>query len=1068
NLGDAFRSRYTYASEISDLNESVVVLRRAIECLIPSNFQNLLPSAYLNLSNALLTRHDCTSQDGDMEESISVLRQALELLPSTDERRAFLLHAMGNVLKQRFFQRGQQVDLAEAVASFKQSLEIYGGNSLRISYNFSDQVEDLDESISFFRKALHILPPIHEFRGNCLSNFALALQERYKISGNQNELEETISILKEALELYPASHVYRPLCLEYIADALRTRYNEYGGERSELEEAIAYARRSLELLVESHPGHIGPLHCLGLLLGMRSSATSSDDDMEESITLLRKSVELCAPSDARYFNYLNNFASALGKRYKRKGQPTDLDEAILCLRLLISIGQVYLNKYGQDHKHEDFSQSKLFFEQALEMNPILLQRLECMFTLGELFAIRNQSSKCSQLPVGYLDESISVYRRTIELQPPPSRELSSFCNTSATAFVTRYHKTGDKGDLEEGISILTEALNEFQQRNDAETYVLLANIGESFMFAYEQDPDPGYLDKAFASFRSSVENTSAPVSSRFGSAKKWANYADKYGWYECALEAYEKAIGLLPQISALSYDIKRRQKSLASGTNGLAQSAAVCAARLGYKERAVELLEAGRGIFWSQTLQLRSPLNDLEDIAPELTEKLYAIATALESGSFQERTALDNLGRISVEEETSRLQKLNDEWIKTLDEVRMLDGFSHFLLPPRLHALQKACTSGPIVILVPHKLSSFAFLMTESEIIDIPLPNLPLETIESLVGMLKAAIIPSNESMKRVEEIIKKTSLIPLFRSIDRSGRLAKTATRSSDEIFHLVLGILWDEIVNLVVRELGLKKSIKPPLLRWCPTGPFSFLPLHAAGRYSSISMTDCAPDYIVSSYIPTLGSLLLQESTVAASSEARGPLKMLAVIQPEVLPATIDEMKKIERHVPSSDLIKLGVPGAPAGVEDVISQLSTASICHFACHGNQDSLNPLDSALLLEDGPLKISRIMQHPMPHATLAFLCACETAMGDKELPDEAISLGASLLFSGFGSVIATMWAIADNDGPQIVDSFYERIFDRESNGFPTCRSAEALHKAVIKLRRLNVPFVRWIPFIHMGQ
>lgn len=44
---------------------------------------------------------------------------------------------------------------------------------------------------------------------------------------------------------------------------------------------------------------------------------------------------------------------------------------------------------------------------------------------------------------------------------------------------------------------------------------------------------------------------------------------------------------------------------------------------------------------------------------------------------------------------------------------------------------------------------------------------------------------------------------------------------------------------------------------------------------------------------------------------------------------------------------------------------------------------------------------------MPNGSLAFISACETAMGDEKLPDEAMSLGASFLFSDFRSVIATI-------------------------------------------------------------
>ena len=61
---------------------------------------------------------------------------------------------------------------------------------------------------------------------------------------------------------------------------------------------------------------------------------------------------------------------------------------------------------------------------------------------------------------------------------------------------------------------------------------------------------------------------------------------------------------------------------------------------------------------------------------------------------------------------------------------------------------------------------------------------------------------------------------------------------------------------------------------------------------------------------------------------------------------------------------------------------------------------------------------------------------------------------------------------DGDGPIIVDTFYEEIF-RGPDGKPalepdTGKSAQALHIAIKKLRSNNVPFHRWVPFIHMGK
>ena len=133
-----------------------------------------------------------------------------------------------------------------------------------------------------------------------------------------------------------------------------------------------------------------------------------------------------------------------------------------------------------------------------------------------------------------------------------------------------------------------------------------------------------------------------------------------------------------------------------------------------------------------------------------------------------------------------------------------------------------------------------------------------------------------------------------------------------------------------------------------------------------------------------------------------------MVVVIQPQTLSWADQELQNIAARVPNECLVKLGVPGAPATVNKVVSHLSAASIAHFACHGEQDQKNPLESSLILEDGQLKISRIMQEKTPNASLALLCACETAMGDEDLPDEAMHLGATLLFAGFRGVVATMW------------------------------------------------------------
>lgn len=139
------------------------------------------------------------------------------------------------------------------------------------------------------------------------------------------------------------------------------------------------------------------------------------------------------------------------------------------------------------------------------------------------------------------------------------------------------------------------------------------------------------------------------------------------------------------------------------------------------------------------------------------------------------------------------------------------------------------------------------------------------------------------------------------------------------------------------------------------------------------------------------------------------------MVVVEPQTaeyppLPGTLLELNKIEQHVPSDFLVKFGPSQAPASVENVLSRLPIASIAHLACHSRRSDKSPFESALVLDDCQLNISQIMAQRMSNASMAFLSASETAMGDDRLLDEAMHLAASFLFAGFHGVVATMWLV----------------------------------------------------------
>ena len=221
------------------------------------------------------------------------------------------------------------------------------------------------------------------------------------------------------------------------------------------------------------------------------------------------------------------------------------------------------------------------------------------------------------------------------------------------------------------------------------------------MDKYSHTQKSEYLDDAMAAFEAAVKCEAAVATSCFQAARSWALYADKSS-HESALGAYHAAIKLLPHLAMLGLDLQSRWHALTSGSDGLARDAAACAIQSGQYDRVVELLEEGHGVFWSQVLRLRMLMADLHDVAPELEKRLRSISSALELGSFRDasRTLSDSPQKLlSMEREASHFQKLDNEWLTTLEEVRQLEGFQDFLHTSQLSTLQGAAAKGPVVIL---------------------------------------------------------------------------------------------------------------------------------------------------------------------------------------------------------------------------------------------------------------------------------------------------------------------------------------------------------------------------------
>jgi hypothetical protein len=78
------------------------------------------------------------------------------------------------------------------------------------------------------------------------------------------------------------------------------------------------------------------------------------------------------------------------------------------------------------------------------------------------------------------------------------------------------------------------------------------------------------------------------------------------------------------------------------------------------------------------------------------------------------------------------------------------------------------------------------------------------------------------------------------------------------------------------------------------------------------------------------------------------------------------------------------------------------------------------------------------------------------------------LAAGIQFTGFPSVIATMWGISDEVAPIVAGHTYEYLFRHGVQGCDPSEAAMALNCAVLRFRNdPNVTLDQWSPFIHFG-
>ncbi|KAG1856954.1 TPR-like protein [Suillus subalutaceus] len=1029
--------------------DDVEQCRAALERCPPGH--SLRPESLSNLAKSLRDRFRQRGVLSDLDECIELNRAALLLRPPGHSDRPPSLNNLAVSLSDRFTQRGLPSDLNESIEFNRAALLLHPPGhdarwfplsnlalSLRERFRQLGVPSDLDECIELNRAALLLRPPGHFLRPQSLSNLALSLQDRFTQRSVLSDLDECIEFNRAALLLYPPGHSDRWLSLNNLAVSLQYRFTQHGVP-SDLDECIELNRAALLLHPPGHSDRSLSLSNLAFSLGDRFRQRGVPSDLDESIELHRAAVLLFPSGHPLRSHSLNNLAFSLRDRFTERGVPSDLDESIelnrdaLLLRPLghsdrsLSLNNLAVSlrdRFRQRGVSSDLDESIELNRAALLLRP--LGHFSRSQSLNNLALCLQDRFRQRGVPSD-LDECIELHQAALLLVPPGHSDRSTCFNNLALNLQDRFRQRGVPSDLDESIELHRAALLLVPSGHSGRS-MSLNNLAVSLQYRFTQRGVPSDLDECIELNRAALLLSPPGHSFRphdITAAKSWVTSAEETN-HDSALLAYQTALKFLDQHVTLLSSSSRHFDVVRMASASLAVDAFSCSIRHGALTTAVELVEQGRAVFWTHLARLSSPFDGLSlpgDTGGALVEEFKQL-------SFRLRSAFDQ----STEDQSPQIRQLTMQWNDVLSRIRMLPDLSRFLLPPLFSDLQKAAEEGPVIIVNASQYSCDALIVLSDQS---PV-HIPIDITRAEVSEL------SSEFQSVAEQ----------FGSSDHQNKLVG------------ILRKLWHHIVDPVVQALRVSNVHPGSRIWWCPTAEFTLLPLHAAGPYER--ERDNLSQIYVSSYTPALATLVRARQRLSqyASTQCfvaigqgnpdRG--KALRCVAPELAAIAQRLAPIVSSFTPLED--------SDATVQGVLDALNHNQWLHLACHGMPNRQRPFESSFAMRDGPLMIKDIIRSNWENPEFAFLSACHTTVGDEKSPDESIHLAAAMQFSGFRSVIGSMWSVDDEVARQVVSAFYDKLVD-DSGRLDCTRAAVALHKAVKKLRRNNIPLEQQIVFVHIG-
>ncbi len=972
-----------------------------------------------------------------------------------------------------------------------------------------EQPEDVKYSIEYFQYIRGLGLPLESFDIpiDVLTKLliqALAVQVLLEAGDGTRNVEEMVVLCRELLTT-DISADFPIGAFVYLKRAVNSEFDK-GRAVQPLDNAIECLRDAVKAVdVSCQPKSYDVLLALADALRARFMVTHSNNDYDGAMALLERILDPNQPGEcpdsirdraSKHVTLLTFTRSTIFQN------PEYSEMAISRLRAELSsssIGEDLRFVFTQSllrHTRDRFTQYSLP-ESLEEVNSCISQvvRLSSSQSLENPAEVLPKSDDVMErYSTAVIQEKIRHLEELLHETPSGTSHHKGYLTQLARYYNTKFSRTNDIPDIEESIKFSRLLLNA-TYHNDLERWQHLCFLNDTLDLAFERSDVIDYLDQsiilsydilelekcapqhhlvAITILMSSllrrsrllgrredrdevlrlmplaIDNHYGQTPERFSISCSWAHVAREMS-HPSVLTAYKSAMVLMQKSLSFSPTVSTQHTRLV-GMGELCQRMPLDYASyqidLCQFEEAIETLEQGRALLWSEMRGLRTPIAQLfEEDSPlakrfaEINQELEAMTISVtpsaraepEDGVTQGGDWTDPFGRLVIKQ-----RKLLEEREALISQIQGRPELQGFLKAPSFTTLRSAASRGP-VILINH-------CVWRSDILVI-FHNSPL------------CIIPTASDFYDCVNKLRDELVEARKHGLD--------SVEYQDGLCSVLKG-LYELVGEPVIERLQALGVPEQSRIWWCPTSVFCSLPLHAMGPIPSTDTSErYFSDLYISSYTPSLSALI---ESLKASPQMLDKPSLLLVAQPDdSLPGVEGEIKVIQKL---EELVTVtGLVSSEATPSSVVESLRGSQLAHFACHGVLETGKPFEASFKLHGGSrLTLLDMVRSRLPDAEFAFLSCCHAAeITEESLADEALHLTAAMQYCGFRSVVGTMWEMADTDGRDLAKSFYKSLFSGEEAGVPYYeRSARALRDATRKLRKKRgISLERWVNFVHYG-